>query len=141
MNKRPNEIYTDRARLLEAIEEARKPGDDVNFKGINKGYQRLEDDLGLYRYSLKRALKGTGNLTVHTLIKLADYTGVSIDYLLGLSDRKFLTGREPRGHWIFDESGQAACSNCHNILLRKRNENVDMRYCPNCGADMKGGAK
>ena len=90
MNKRPNEIYTDRARLLEAIEEARKPGDDVNFKGINKGYQRLEDDLGLYRYSLKRALKGTGNLTVHTLIKLADYTGVSIDYLLGLSDNKYL---------------------------------------------------
>ena len=90
MNKRPNEIYTDRARLLEAIEEARKPGDDVNFQGINKGYQRLEDDLGLYRYSLKRALKGTGNLTVHTLIKLADYTGISIDYLLGLSDNKYL---------------------------------------------------
>ena len=90
MNKRPNEIYTDRARLLEAIEEARKPGDDVNFQGINKGYQRLENDLGLYRYSLKRALKGTGNLTVHTLIKLADYTGVSIDYLLGLSDNKYL---------------------------------------------------
>lgn len=95
-NLKVKEIYTVKSRLMEAINEARKPGDDVNFQGINKGYQRLEDDLGLYRYSLKRALKGTGNLTVHTLIKLADYTGVSIDYLLGLSDNKYLIRGEKK---------------------------------------------
>lgn len=93
-NLKVKEIYTVKSRLLEAISEARnreKPEDpDLNFRGENFGFKSLERELGIYHNTLYRALNGTGNLTIHTLIKISDYTGVSIDYLLGLSDNKYL---------------------------------------------------
>ena len=102
ISKRPNEIYTDRARLLEAIEEARKrdreehPELMESWSGKNYGFVSIERETGIYHNSLYRALNGNGNLTINTLIRLANYTGVSIDYLLGLDSRKFLTGRGPQ---------------------------------------------
>jgi hypothetical protein len=102
ISKRPNEIYTDRARLLEAIEEARNrdrrenPDRPEPWGGKNYGFVSIERATGIYHNSLYRALNGNGNLTINTLIRLTNYTGVSIDYLLGLDSRKFLTGREPQ---------------------------------------------
>lgn len=102
ISKRPNEIYTDRARLLEAIEEARKrdrrenPDRPEPWNGKNYGFVSIERAMGIYHNSLYRPLNGNGNLTINTLIRLAKYTGVSIDYLLGLDSQKFLTGREPQ---------------------------------------------
>lgn len=102
ISKRPNEIYTDRGRLLEAIEEARNRDRRENpdrmepWNGKNYGFVSIERAMGIYHNSLYRALNGNGNLTINTLIRLAKYTGVSIDYLLGLDSRKFLTGREPQ---------------------------------------------
>lgn len=101
-NNRPNEIYTDRARLLEALEEARikdkaeHPEIKEPWFGSNYGFKAIERATGIYHNTLYRALNGNGNLTINTLIRIANYTGISIDYLLGLDDRKFLTGREPQ---------------------------------------------
>ena len=39
---------------------------------------------------------GQRDIPTDILIKLAVFHNVSIDYLLGLDDRKFLTGREPQ---------------------------------------------
>lgn len=41
----------------------------------------------------------------------------------------------PQGKWI-EENGLIACSNCHTIWLYRRT-----KFCPNCGADMRGGAE
>lgn len=101
-DNKPKVIYTVRSRLLEAINEARKREKAENpelkdpFHGVNLGFTSIERQIGIHHYSLYKALNGNGNLTVNTLIKLAEYTGVSIDYLLGLDDRKYLTGREPK---------------------------------------------
>lgn len=108
------------ARLLEAAEEAKKREieeeiqEREKFKslhpditqygenkplaahGKNSGIITLERRLGIYHNSFYRAYKGISNLELKNMIKLAQYTGVSIDYLLGLDDRKFLTGREPK---------------------------------------------
>ena len=98
----PKVIYTVRSRLLEALEEARRkdkaehPEIKEPWFGSNYGFTAIERATGIYHNTLYRALNGNGNLTVHTLIKISEYTGVSIDYLLGLDDRKFLTGREPQ---------------------------------------------
>ena len=101
-SKRPNVIYTDRARLLEALEEARikdkaeHPEIKEPWFGSNYGFTAIERATGIYHNTLYRALNGNGNLTINTLIRISNYTGISIDYLLGLDDRKFLTGREPQ---------------------------------------------
>ena len=39
-----------------------------------------------------------------------------------------------RGRWIEDEYGIPHCSECGTI-----NNTVYKNYCPNCGADMRGG--
>ena len=41
----------------------------------------------------------------------------------------------PKGKWI-EENGLIACSNCHAIWLYRRTN-----FCPNCGADMRGGTE
>ena len=41
----------------------------------------------------------------------------------------------PQGEWI-EDSGNIACSHCHTIWLYRRTD-----FCPNCGADMRGGAE
>ena len=56
------------------------------------------------------------------------------NYSMGYQDgvKKVLSER-PQGEWI-EDSGNIACSHCHTIWLYRRTD-----YCPNCGADMKGG--
>ncbi len=39
------------------------------------------------------------------------------------------------GKWE-EDSGNIACSECHTIWLYRRTD-----FCPNCGADMRGGMK
>lgn len=40
-----------------------------------------------------------------------------------------------RGQWVKDITGQLFCSNCKNYGVPNRKTD----YCPNCGADMRGG--
>lgn len=87
--------------------------------------------------------------------------GVSEDYYERLKDKRYnrkattsdatiLDGtpyeESPTGHWIFDEymrkedkkyapNGFYLCSVCCNKQFESSN------YCPNCGADMRGGMK
>lgn len=43
------------------------------------------------------------------------------------------TVERPQGEWI-EDSGNIVCSHCHTIWLYFRTD-----FCPNCGADMRGG--
>lgn len=48
--------------------------------------QQVADMLGCQREVYRRYEKGTRTIPVDFLIKLAEYYGVSVDYLLGLKD-------------------------------------------------------
>ena len=50
-----------------------------------------------------------------------------------LGELETLRAARPQGKWI-EENGLIACSNCHTIWLYRRT-----KFCPNCGADMRGG--
>lgn len=45
----------------------------------------------------------------------------------------FFERARPYGKWL-EDSGNIACSHCHTIWLYRRTD-----FCPNCGAEMKGG--
>lgn len=48
--------------------------------------QNIADILGCQREVYRRYEKGTRTIPVDFLIKLAEYYGVSVDYLVGLKD-------------------------------------------------------
>ena len=50
--------------------------------------QKVADDLGITRASLDYYEKGQRTPDVNTIVKIADYFEVSVDYLLGLTDEK-----------------------------------------------------
>lgn len=101
------EFFLRTERLWEAAEEAKKreiedeleetkdlPKEFGTFKplaahGKNTGISSLERRAGIYHNSFYNALKN-GRMTMETLIKISRYSKVSIDYLVGLSDEKFL---------------------------------------------------
>lgn len=39
----------------------------------------------------------------------------------------------PQGEWIFRKNGYYNCSKCGEV------ERAEKKFCPNCGADMRGG--
>lgn len=48
----------------------------------------------------------------------------------------------PQGEWIKDNSGNRFCSECgSSALYHEIGLKIESRFCPNCGADMKGGAE
>jgi hypothetical protein len=54
------------------------------------------------------------------------------------------TVERPTGHWfLLDECSNEGvyCSNCRKKVYRVEyaNQKVKSNYCPNCGADMRGG--
>ncbi len=61
-------------------------------------------------------------------------------YLVNKAGAKELLDRErPHGEWIFhkdfNESCRYGCNQCGNLT------NIPSNFCPNCGADMRGGAE
>ena len=66
----------------------------------------------------------------------SDYIRSSSSYKELIDLRKFKEeNTRPHGKWI-EDSGNIACSHCHTIWLYRRTD-----FCPNCGADMRGGAE
>ena len=56
--------------------------------------------------------------------------------------RQFLKANfeRPQGEWIKDNSGNRFCSECGNsALYHEIGLKFESRFCPNCGAKMKGG--
>lgn len=62
--------------------------------------------------------------------------GQKVGYEQALSER-------PQGEWIYNSYGNGCgnwhCSECGVIIFMGKNANKN--FCPNCGADMKGGAE
>ena len=50
--------------------------------------RQLAEIIGMNRETYQRYEVGTREIPVWLLIRLAEYYGVSVDYILGLSDRK-----------------------------------------------------
>ena len=45
----------------------------------------------------------------------------------------------PKGEWIKDNSGNHFCSECGSCALyHEIGTQIESRFCPNCGADMRG---
>jgi len=48
----------------------------------------------------------------------------------------------PQGEWVKDNSGDRFCSECgKSALYHEIGLLFESRFCPNCGAKMKGGAE
>ena len=51
----------------------------------------------------------------------------------------------PQGEWEYNQYdgnpniGNWHCSNCHNICYEMKLAHDNYNFCPNCGADMRGG--
>lgn len=54
----------------------------------DKTQQEIADFLGCQREVYRRYEKGTRTMPIDFLIKLAKYYSVSLDYLVGISDKK-----------------------------------------------------
>lgn len=76
--------------LFERIEELR------NSRGISQG--KLEKELGFSNGSISKWKNSTPN--PDRLKKLADYFGVSVEYLM--------TGEEPKGYYLNEETAKLA---------------------------------
>ena len=62
-------------------------------------------------------------------------------YNSGYADAKSKYER-PQGEWIKDNSGNRFCSECGSpALYHEIGLIFESRFCPNCGAKMKGGAE
>jgi hypothetical protein len=74
---------------------------------------------------------------VRTLVILADYYGVSLDYLAGRTDDPAV--EKPHGRW--EVRGQDVfCTRCDTeSLCNPFGASCFSAYCPNCGAKMDGG--
>lgn len=57
-------------------------------KGMNRKRQEVADDLGISRSSLEYYEKGKRRPDIEVLVKLADYYGVSADFLIGRTSAK-----------------------------------------------------
>ena len=101
----------------------------------------MNNDL-ISREALKEVIKDNGYSHYFEILEIID-NAPTVDttcphcdsgYAQGLSDG-YLKGKEarPQGEWI-EDSGNIACSHCHTIWLYRRTD-----FCPNCGAEMKGG--
>lgn len=64
--------------------------------GQNTGKISLERKCGIKATSFYKVVCGHSNFSLKKLKIIADYTGVSIDYLLGLSDNKYLIREEKK---------------------------------------------
>lgn len=67
-------------------------GDILKRLRINKGLSRkdIEEKLGITERNIKSYELGTSKPPLDVLVKLADFYGVSTDYLLGRDERKFV---------------------------------------------------
>ena len=60
---------------------------------------------------------------------------VESDYEWGYSEGVHDTER-PQGDWIYVNHGYYECSECKHVSYE-----IKSNFCPNCGADMRGGAE
>lgn len=75
---------------------------------------------------------------IDVILAINDYGNSDRANALGLAEFKITTlpTAERKGHWIELKCGSASlwkCSECGELFLE------DFYYCPNCGADMRGG--
>ncbi len=68
------------------------------LKGISQ--TELAKQLGVVRSTICQYEKGNRQPDTETLIKLADFFGVSIDYLLGIEERTESTAAAPLGETL-----------------------------------------
>ncbi len=83
-------------------------------------------------------------LDMATTIQTDDYSGNEIMEVVDIDDVKSLppvTPTRKKGKWIVEDSGNynghyscCYCSNCKDYYTRAWK---DMKYCPNCGAEME----
>ena len=71
--------------------------------------------------------------------------GGSAEYRLEVAELIYNKGyrKQSEGEWIYDEDCECfVCSVCVNSALNNyRGLSVNSNYCPNCGANMKGGGE
>ena len=69
--------------------------------------------------------------------------GTRLSEILMLT-KQLSMGQRPTGHWINAKVGRLfpgdefACSNCGKIVDFNGNRTSDAKFCPFCGADMRG---
>jgi hypothetical protein len=44
----------------------------------------------------------------------------------------------PKGHWKLHPNGDATCDKCHRVSIAVWDFDSAMKFCPHCGADMRG---
>ena len=49
--------------------------------------------------------------------------------------------KQSKGEWMWTEKGEADCEKYWVCSACKEHDFVKTKYCPNCGAKMKGGAE
>lgn len=65
----------------------------------------------------------------------------ALEYDRGQYEKGYADGKESavkHGHWKTDEEypWREVCSECHRYITYDADSNVEMNYCPNCGARM-----
>lgn len=67
-------------------------------------------------------------------------TSIWCDYLVALRALPSVQPERKKGKWIqpCDITGFGRCSNCNALWNNSLIENRFFRYCPRCGADMRG---
>ena len=80
-------------------------------------------------------------LTIQIIDKVTDENIEEIKQLMKAYKPQILNleGERPHGKWIFEDEGKglmAVCSECKAITLSTHGN-----FCPNCGADMRGGTE
>lgn len=62
---------------------------DIN-KGKGYGYTTFINEIGMYRSTFTNVIYNGKDFSSETLYRIAETTNVSIDWLFGLSDRKYI---------------------------------------------------
>lgn len=121
--------------------EERPQGDLISRSALLKD---MEEER---QYFHKRGLGGAEHILVHHCLPHIDNaTAVEQEcYITGAQWNEFMEEhKRPHGEWfLLDECSNEGvyCSNCHKKVYRVEyaNQKVKSNYCPNCGADMRGG--
>jgi len=103
--------------------------DDLRYYGNPMNWPGVKGDL-ISREALKEA--------INDLFRSGEYDCASV---LKAIDSAPVVGPK-QGEWIKDNAGDRFCSECGGYALyHELGLKIESRFCPNCGADMRGGAK
>lgn len=117
-----------------AISSLNPSGDAISREALKKAIEEVEDDydgyepndLGKFMWKVGDLIDNAPPVETFTLEDMQNNYDAGADSVIGKYDKA-------KGEWAEFEGGYR-CSNCDDIEVYTPN------FCPNCGADMRGGA-